>query len=154
MKQIIRIALMFLLAGAASYSFATKTTEQEEIMSAKGKFEVSLLPKKDDKAPAGRMTINKSYQGDVEGTGVGQMISKRTENGTAIYYAIEEFSGAVHGKSGAFTLIHNGYMNKESQSLEVVILDGSGSGELKNISGSMSIDQDGDTHTYELSYKI
>lgn len=154
MKQIVCIALILLLAGTVGYSFATKITEKEKTMSAKGKFEVNLIPQKDDEASAGRMIINKSYQGDIEGAGVGQMISKRTESGTAIYFAIEEFSGTVNGKSGAFTLIHKGYMNKESQSLEVIILDGSGNGELKNISGSMSIVQDGDNHTYELSYKL
>ena len=145
---------MLSLVGAVSHLFATKITEKEKIMSAKGKFEANLVPQKDDEAPAGRMIIKKSYQGDIEGNGVGQMVSKRTESGTAVYFAIEEFSGTVNGKSGAFTLIHKGYMNKESQSLEVVILDGSGSGELKNISGSMSIAQDGDNHTYELNYKL
>ena len=44
------------------------------------------------------------------------MISKRTENGTAVYYAIEEFSGSVKGKNGGFTLVHKGHMSKESQS--------------------------------------
>lgn len=154
MKQITCIALAFLLAGATSDLPATKITEQGKMMTAKGNFEVNLLPKEDVEAPAGRMIINKRYQGDMEGFGVGQMVSKRTKNGTAIYYAIEEFSGSVNSKSGAFTLIHKGYMDKESQFLEVVILDGSGSDELKYISGSMSIVQDGDNHTYELSYKL
>ena len=81
MKKINCVALMFLLVGTANYSFATKITEQEKIMYAKGKFEVSLSPQKDEEAPAGRMIINKSYQGDIEGTGVGQMISKRIEGG-------------------------------------------------------------------------
>jgi hypothetical protein len=88
------------------------------------------------------------------GTGIGQMISKRTESGAAVYYAIEEFSGSVKGKSGAFTLIHKGYMSKESRSLEVVILEGSGSGELENISASMVITQDPNGHTYGLAYEL
>lgn len=54
-------------------------------MSEKGKFEVSLAPQKDDDAPAGRMIINKSYLGDIVGSAVGQMISKRTDGGSAIY---------------------------------------------------------------------
>ena len=117
MKNLTYVALMFLLAGIAGSSFANKTIEKEKTMSAKGKFEVNLLPQENDEAPAGRMIINKSYQGGIVGSGVGQMISKGTESGTAVYYAIEEFTGSVKGKTGAFTLIHKGHMSKESQSL-------------------------------------
>jgi hypothetical protein len=45
-------------------------------------------------------------------------------------------------------------MSKESQSLEVVILEGTGTGELENISGSMVITQGADGHTYELTYEL
>ena len=123
-------------------------------MSAKGTFEVDLTPQVDAGSPAGRMVMDKTYRGDMSGSGIGQMISKRTEGGAAVYYAIEEFSGSVAGKSGAFTLVHKGQMSKESQSLEVAILEGSGSGELENISGSMVIVQDANGHTYELSYEL
>lgn len=121
-------------------------------MTASGTFEIDLAPQTDSDAPAGRMVINKTYQGDLVGSGVGQMISKRTQNGAAVYYAIEEFSGVVAGKSGAFTLVHSGFMSKKSQSLEVTILEGSGSGELQGISGSMNINQDSKGHSYELAY--
>ena len=100
------------------------------------------------------MVIDKTYLGDMNGSGIGQMISKRTESGAAVYFAIEEFSGSVRGKSGAFTLIHKGHMSKESRSLEVGILEGSGSGEFENISGSMNIVQDANGHTYELTYEL
>ncbi len=123
-------------------------------MSAKGVFEVDLEPQADACAPAGRMILNKSYQGDMTGSSIGQMISKRTDNGTAAYYAIEEFSGSVEGVSGAFTLVHQGRMNKDTQSLEVTILPGSGSGDLATIAGSMAISQDANGHRYELRYEL
>lgn len=122
-------------------------------MSANGTFEVQLTPQEDAEAPVGRMLIKKSYVGDMSGSGVGQMISKRIEDGAAVYFAIEEFSGTVMGKSGGFTLLHKGYMSKESQSLEITILEGSGSGELQNVSGSMVIVQDADGHRYELDFE-
>ena len=140
--------------GIVGLSFAGKIFEEDAQMVAKGTFEVTLTPQVDDSFPAGRMVIDKIYQGDINGSGIGQMISKRTESGTAVYHAIEEFSGSVNGKSGAFTLIHKGHMSKESQSLEVVILEGSGSGELENITGSMTITQDTNGHTYELTYEL
>lgn len=123
-------------------------------MPATGDFEVDLAPQADAGAPAGRMILNKSYQGDMSGSGTGQMISKRTENGTAAYYAIEEFSGSVDGRTGAFTLVHQGWMNKDAQSLDVTVLEGSGSGELATITGSMLITQDANGHRYEFTYEL
>ena len=123
-------------------------------MSASGTFKVDLTPQEDVETPAGRMLIAKTYLGDMIGSGIGQMISKRTDNGTAVYYAIEEFSGSVNGKSGGFTLVHKGHMSKESQSLEVTILEGSGSDELQNVSGSMLIVQDANGHRYKLTFEL
>ena len=154
MKKLTYVALTFLFAGIACVTLTNKTNEPEKIMSATGKFEVNLEPQNNDTAPAGRMIINKSYSGVLKGSGVGQMISKRTERGISVYYAIEEFTGTVDGKNGGFTLMHKGLMSKDSQSLEVLIMDGSGKGELENISGSMSIAQEGGTHTYELKYSL
>ena len=123
-------------------------------MTANGSFEIDLTPQEDIENPAGRLLIRKTYQGDMNGSGTGQMISKRTENGVAIYYAIEEYSGSVRGKNGGFTLVHNGWMSKDSRLLEVTILEGSGSGELQNISGSMAIIQDASGHRYELTFEL
>ena len=124
------------------------------MMIVKGTFEVDLTPQEDIESPAGRMLIQKTYLGDMIGSGTGQMISKRTDNGVAVYYAIEEFSGSVKGKTGGFTLVHKGHMSKESQSLEVTILEDSGSGELQNISGSMLIVQDSNGHGYEITFEL
>ena len=123
-------------------------------MSANGAFEIDMAPQEDPGAPAGRMVLSKTYRGAMNGSGIGQMISKRTESGAAVYYAIEEFSGSVDGRSGAFTLVHQGRMTKDTQLLEVNILEGSGSGELVTITGSMRIAQDVNGHTYELRYEF
>ncbi len=119
-------------------------------MSASGSFEVQLTPEDDGEAPAGRMRIQKTYTGDLVGSGAGQMISKRTDAGAAVYYAIEEVSGALHGKTGGFTLLHEGRMDPTMQSLRVTILAGSGRGELSEIAGSMRIEQDETGHRYTL----
>lgn len=44
--------------------------------------------------------------------------------------------------------------DKDTQSLEVVIVDGSGEGELDGINGSMDIVQDDGIHAYEPNYKL
>ena len=152
MKQILAITILWF--GLSGPSFPVQGLKEETVMSANGTFEVDLTQKEDVESPAGRMLINKTYLGDMKGTGTGQMISKRTENGIAVYYAIEEFSGSVKGKNGGFTLVHNGYMSEKSQSLEITVLESSGTGELQDISGSMLIVQDASGHRYELKYKL
>ena len=123
-------------------------------MSASGAFEINLDPQADELAPAGRMIMNKIYSGGLEGAGAGQMISKRTEKGASAYSAVEEFDGVLDGRSGTFTLIHTWYMTAEEQSLEVKVLEGSGTGELEEISGSLQIIQEDGKHKYVLTYEL
>lgn len=82
------------------------------------------------------------------------MISKRTDSGPAAYYAVEEFEGAVDGKSGAFTLLHEGSMSGDEQSLSVKVMPGSGTGELESLSGTLEIIQDGGEHRYIFNYEL
>ena len=124
------------------------------MMIAVGTFEVMLSAQNDEIAPVGRMLIDKTYTGALAGKGVGQMISKRTENGIAVYFAIEEFVGSIDDNKGSFTLLHKGEMSAAAQSLEITILTGSGSHELRDISGKMRIIQQDGKHSYELEYHL
>jgi len=121
-------------------------------MTVNGTFDVNLDAQNDETASAGRMVISKEYFGGLVGLGAGQMISKRTDGGSAVYFAIEEFSGALDGKSGSFTLAHSGEMSAAGQSLEVKIIQGSGTDELKGISGTLEIIQEDGKHKYVLNY--
>jgi len=121
-------------------------------MQASGHFEVKLEPV-DETPAAGRMLINKVYFGSLEGVGKGQMLSKRTP-GTSVYSAIEEVRGTLNGKSGSFTLFHTGQMSSEGSNLHVIIVEGSGTGELENISGLMGITQNDGEHHYTLEYSL
>lgn len=123
-------------------------------MVASGTFDIKLEPQDDQNAPVGRMTIFKVYTGGMIGTGIGQMISKQTDGGTAVYAAIEEFKGTVDGKAGSFTLFHNGFMSSSKQTLAVIIVEGSGSGELKGIQGELAIIPENGVHKYVLDYQL
>ena len=123
-------------------------------MTVSGSFEIQLEPQQDDLAPAGRMLINKEYSGALVGKGIGQMISKRTEQGASVYSAIEEFTGTVEGKKGSFTLFHTGLMSATSQELNVLVVEGSGTEELSGITGKLSIHQNNGAHTYTFDYQL
>ncbi|MDJ0656551.1 MAG: DUF3224 domain-containing protein [Xanthomonadales bacterium] len=148
-----RLGLVALLClGMAANSCLA--ADAEDKMTARGTFSVDLAPQEDTGFPAGRMLMDKSYSGDLTATAAGQMISKRTDAGTAVYYAVEEVSGVLNGRRGGFTLVHRGYMDDSTRSLQVEILKGSGSGGFEGITGSMSIFQDDGGHQYELVYEF
>jgi hypothetical protein len=50
--------------------------------------------------------------------------------------------------------VGTGQMSKNSQSLNIVILEGSGGGALLGISGSLVISQDEEGHSYELDFQF
>ncbi|MBD3584684.1 DUF3224 domain-containing protein [Salinimonas sp. HHU 13199] len=120
---------------------------------ATGQFTVNILPQQ-DAIGAGRMIIEKDYEGELQGVGKGQMLSKQVDGGMSVYCAIEEFEGHLAGKSGGFTLLHQGKMSSESRELSVTVIQGSGSGELASLTGSMQINQDENSHTYIFEYSL
>jgi len=126
----------------------------DETLVATGPFSVELGPQ-DPTLGVGRMTIEKAYDGELVGTGEGQMLTWRDEqSGAASYVAVERVEGTLHGRSGSFVLLHRGTMTAEGQSLSVTVAPGSGTAELQGMTGTMDIhDVDGD-HSYELTYDL
>jgi len=124
-------------------------------MHAAGTFDVTLVTQKDTDTTVGRMTIDKVFHGDIEATSKGQMLaSMGTEPGSGAYVAIEKVTGTVHGKKGSFALHHVGVMDRNTQSLKVLVIPDSGTDELKGIAGSLKIIIDGKKHSYEFDYTL
>lgn len=125
---------------------------EEENHVATGPFTVQLQPQ-DATLGVGRMTIEKAYEGDLVGSGMGQMLTWRDESsGAASYVAVERVEGTLHGRAGSFVLLHRGAMTAEEQSLSVTVAPGSGTGELEGMTGTMTIQNVDGEHAYELSY--
>jgi len=126
-------------------------------MQARGTFEVKLnpLPAHDAGSSLGRMSIDKQYHGDLEGTSQGEMLSVMTDvKGSAGYVAIERVSGTLNGHAGSFVLQHNATMNRSEPSLNIIVVPDSGSGDLTGLSGSMRIIIADGRHSYEFDYSL
>ena len=126
---------------------------------ARGTFDVKLQPLPmegvDGEAMLGRMSIDKQFRGDLEGTSQGQMLTVATSTeGSAVYVAVERVTGRLGGKQGTFALHHNGTMTRGEAALMVRIVPDSGTGELTGISGSLAIGIENDTHFYTLEYLV
>ncbi len=126
---------------------------------ASGTFDVKLSPlAPNDKAansPVGRMSIDKQFHGDLEGTSKGEMLSAMTEvKGSAGYVAIEQVSGTLHGRRGTFVLQHSGTMTRGAPQLSVTVVPDSGTGQLMGLAGKMSIKIKNGQHSYEFEYTL
>ncbi|MEO5989342.1 MAG: DUF3224 domain-containing protein [Candidatus Eisenbacteria bacterium] len=101
----------------------------------------------------GRMSLDKQFQGDLEGVGKGQMLTAMSEvKGSAGYVAIEHVTGTLHGRSGSFVLQHSGLMDRGAQQLAITIVPDSGTGELAGITGTLRIRIEERKHFYDLEY--
>lgn len=149
--QILLLACILLAGGLYTHQQEKKATR------AKGTFDVKLTPlAKDEKAPAiNRVSIDKKFHGDIQGTSRGEMLSIFTATeGSAGYVAIERVSGTIDGRTGTFDLQHSGIMNRGAPQLSITVVPDSGTGELKGISGRMNIDIADGKHSYDFEYEF
>jgi hypothetical protein len=125
---------------------------------ASGVFEVKLAPLAEDKGEGstlGRMSIDKQFQGDLEATSKGEMLTAMTEvKGSAGYVAIERVIGRLQGRQGSFVLLHRGIMTGGGQELSLTVVPDSGSGELVGLTGKMDIKIAEGKHFYEFEYTL
>ena len=127
---------------------------------ATGTFEVKLVPQgtddKGDGSTLGRMSSEKQIHGDLEGTSKGEMLSAMSEvKGSGAYVAVERVTGTLAGLHGSFALQHMGTMTRGTPQLTITVVPDSGSGELKGLTGRMTITiaPDG-KHSYDLEYTL
>jgi hypothetical protein len=125
---------------------------------AAGPFDVRLTPEAGGvaaEAGLGRMAIDKTYHGDLEGTGRGEMLASRgAVDGSAGYVALERVSGTLKGRRGTFVLQHSGTMTRGTPGLVITVVPDSGTDELTGLAGSMNIVITGKAHAYEFDYLL
>jgi hypothetical protein len=149
-------------SGVAQNSSQAQTlTEQETMVTghATGTFEVKLVPQDtDDKtkpAAMGRMTIDKQWHGDLDGTSVGQMLTGGTDVKTSgVYVAVEQFNGTLAGRKGTFLLHHTGLMTRGKPQLSISVVPDSGTAQLVGITGTMKIIITEGKHSYDFEYAL
>lgn len=125
---------------------------------ATGTFEVKLVPQAVElgrDADLGRMTIDKQFEGDLEGTSHGQMLSAMSAvQGSAGYVAIERVTGTLRGRKGSFVLQHTGVMDRGQGSLTITVVPDSGTDELTGLTGRLEILIEDGKHSYVFEYTL
>ena len=129
-----------------------------DITRASGTFEVKLTPHPmtDTSDPTlGRMSIEKQFQGDIEGTSRGEMLHAAGGlPGSAGYVAIERISGTLHGRTGSFVLQHSGIMTRGAPRLVITVVPDSGTDQLTGLCGTFTIKIADGKHSYEFEYTL
>ncbi len=126
---------------------------------ATGTFDVKLLPLPSDAhgpdSPIGRMSNDKRFHGDLEGSSKGQMLMiGSTVEGSAAYVSIELVTATLHGRSGSFALQHNGTMTRGVGQMAVTVVPDSGTEALQGLVGSLTITIANGVHAYDLAYTL
>ena len=123
---------------------------------AKGPFDVTLTPQETaDGAPVARMLLYKEFHGDLEAIAHGEMLAAHESlTAAGVYVAIDRVTGTLNGKSGSFLIAHRGIRNADGQELSIVIVAGSGTGQLTGITGSVGIEIVGKEHFYSVEYEV
>lgn len=129
-------------------------------MTITGEFNVSLAPLTGYATGAngiqlGRMSIDKTFSGELTATSKGEMLSAMTATqGSAGYVAIEQVTGKLCGKSGSFVLQHFGIMTRGQDRLVLEVVPDSGTDDLTGLSGVMQISVVDGQHRYEFTFEL
>ena len=125
---------------------------------AKGSFDVKLAPGEvgPGSLASGRLTSDKTFLGDLEGSSMGEMWTVDTAvKGSAGYIAIEKVSGTLRGRNGGFTLLHRGTMRQGGEfDMNIVVVPDSGTGALAGLAGKMTIILADGKHSYAFDYTL
>ena len=149
------LAILVWTALAAAQSPANKDSHVSH--RATGAFDVKVGPLepyvKEDPG-FGRFSLDKQYHGDLEGSSKGEMLSGGKPP-TAGAVAMEKVTGRLNGRSGTFMLQHNGTMEQgKTNDWHIVVVPGSGTGELAGIKGKMEIIIEDGKHSYVFEYTL
>ena len=101
-----------------------------------------------------RVHISRTFTGDLEGRSTAELMIARSEGGGG-YVGHDKISGTLAGRSGSFVFQHTGLMGPDGVTNTGAVVPGSGTGELKGITGegTMLADEEGN-HTLTLSYDL
>ena len=147
-------AIAFVLALASCLTAQPKEIPMTH--HAHGTFSVKVQPLPNVPAEGlNRFSLDKEIHGDIEGTSEGEMLGGGDyKQGTAGYVAIELVTGTLNGKHGSFALQHSSTMDQSGAKMNIIVVPGSGTGELKGIAGTFTIKIENGQHFNDLDYTL
>ncbi len=94
-----------------------------------------------------------TYQGDIEGEGNTQYLMTYRDDESATFVALQQVIGRLGGRTGSFVLQIQGTFENGAASARMVVVPGSGTGELRSLRGEgSSVATHGDLQPFTMTY--
>jgi hypothetical protein len=87
-----------------------------------------------------RADVARSFDGDLDGKGTVQWLMAYEEDGSAMFVGLERIVGRLAGKEGTFVVQHVGTFDGRVAKADLVIVPGTGTGDLAGVSGRGSFE--------------
>ncbi len=102
-----------------------------------------------------RAAVTKTFAGDITGEGYVDYLMMYRSDGSATFVGLERVIGHVAGKAGSFVLQRTGVFENGVAKEVYVVIPGSGTGELRGLSGEgTSSVGHGTEHPLTLTYEL
>ena len=100
-----------------------------------------------------RASVDKTFMGDIIGSGHVEYLMMYRADGTATFVGLERIAGQVAGKTGSFVLHRTGVFEGGLAKESYAVVPGSGTGDLQGLRGEgMSTVGHGTEHPLTLNY--
>lgn len=108
-----------------------------------------------DGARIAHVRIEETLAGDIVGTSSWDDLLYTRADGTATFVTLGQIEGELRGRRGTFAVTTTGAYDGETATSECVIVAGSGTGELKGVTGTGSMaTRQGEPGTYRIDYEL
>ncbi len=85
-----------------------------------------------------RATVSMSFAGGLEGEGTVEWLMGYDDTGAACFVGLERVVGGIDGRTGSFVLQHVGTFDGQTAQADVLVVPGSGTGDLRDLKGEGS----------------
>lgn len=116
------------MATSATATFQIEGWDEDDIMET------------DDGAKVTRAKVSRSFEGDIEGAGTVEWLMAYDEDGSATFVGIERIVGSIGGRTGTVVLRHVGAFDGQVAKADLLVVPGSGTGELRGVRGEGSFE--------------
>lgn len=101
-----------------------------------------------------RVTVRKTFTGDIVGESTAELLMSQSPDGSAGYVAMERVTGSLHGRAGTFDVQHCATQGGPNAQALWLVVPGSGTGELLGLSGTVTYQHDESGAVFTLDYEF
>jgi hypothetical protein len=127
-------------ATVASSSFAFDAWEEDRVVD-------------DNGALIAHTHFRKRFEGDLDGTSIGEMVMLHIGGNPTAYSGFERVVGTMHGRTGSFVLFHQASAGLEG-GLSITVVPGSGTDGLAGLKGSARIEVSGHVGDTQAPHRV